>query len=225
LEDLQEVIDLGDGVGGGQLDAEAGLLTGDDRVRGERHVDAAVEWVAADRVEIGCVRQGQLDQWQARGVGGGDAQLVQVVEQRPSPLPEHGPQLVAPPLVDLQAGQGGHRDRAGVDIGRHHGLEVPLELGRAGHEGQQRRVGLGKAGGEHDLVVALAEPADDGVAAPPVGGGVIAVALTHDPEAVGVVQPGAAPSPGLQLPLELLQHRVGPRQIPLASWERTMWAV
>src|SRR5918993_5660356 len=48
LEDEEEVVDLLGGVGGGQLDAEAGLLAGDRRVGGEGDVDAAVEQVAAD---------------------------------------------------------------------------------------------------------------------------------------------------------------------------------
>ena len=187
----QEVVDLLGGVGGGQLDAEAGLLAGDHRVGGEGHVDAAVEQLAADRVQVGRVGHGQLDQGEAGGVGGGDAELVQVLEHGPGPLPQAGPELVAPALVDLEAGQGGgqrgHRDRAGVHIGRHRRLEVPLELGRAGHEGQQRRVGLGEAGREHDVVVLLAGPAHDRVAAAPVGGRVVAVALAGDPEAVGVV--------------------------------------
>jgi hypothetical protein len=59
-----------------------------------------------------------------------------------------------PGLVDLEAdehaGQRGHRGRARVQVRGRGDLEQPLELGRAGHEGQQRRVGLGEAGGEHE---------------------------------------------------------------------------
>jgi hypothetical protein len=42
------VVDLLGGVGRGQLDPEANLLAGDDRVGSEGHVDTAVEQVAAD---------------------------------------------------------------------------------------------------------------------------------------------------------------------------------
>jgi hypothetical protein len=92
-------------------------------------------------------------------VGGGHPELVQVVEHGPGPLVELGPELVAPALVDVEPqqrrGQGGHRDRAAVHVGRHHHLEELLEPGRDGHERQQRRVGLGEAGGEHDVLVAF----------------------------------------------------------------------
>jgi hypothetical protein len=62
LEDEEEVVDLLGGVGGGQLDAEAGLLARHHRVGGEGDVDAAVEQVAADAVQVGRVGDGQLDQ-------------------------------------------------------------------------------------------------------------------------------------------------------------------
>src|SRR5215218_32515 len=75
LEDGQQVVDLVGGVGRGQLDAEAGLLAGDHRVRGQGHVDAPVEQVPADRVQVGGVGQGQLDQGEAGDIAGGHPSL------------------------------------------------------------------------------------------------------------------------------------------------------
>ena len=72
-------------------------------------------------------------------------------------------QLVAAALVDVEAGEHGRergdRRGAGVEVGRRGDLEQVLQLGRAGDEGQQRRVGLREAADQHEVVVALAEVA------------------------------------------------------------------
>jgi hypothetical protein len=57
LEDVQQMVDLLGGVGGGQLDADAGFLAGDHRVGGEGHVDAAA--VGVVHVQQGVVLAGQ----------------------------------------------------------------------------------------------------------------------------------------------------------------------
>jgi hypothetical protein len=72
--------------------------------------------VPADRVQVGGVSQGQLDQGEAGDIAGGHPELVQVVEQQPGPVVELGSQVVPAAPVDLQAQQGrgqrGHRHRA-----------------------------------------------------------------------------------------------------------------
>ena len=98
---------------------------------------------------------------------------------------------VAAALVDVEAdqhaGQRGDRRRARVEVGRGGHLEQVLDLGRAGDEGEQRRVGLGEAADEHDVVVGLVAVADDAVAARAVHGRLVRAALADDAEAVGVV--------------------------------------
>jgi hypothetical protein len=46
--------------------------------------------VPADRVQVGGVSQGQLDQGEAGDLAGGHPELVQVVEQQPGPVVELG---------------------------------------------------------------------------------------------------------------------------------------
>ena len=102
-----------------------------------------------------------------------------------------GAQRVAARLVDVEAGQHGgqrrDRRRARVQVRRRGDLEQLLDLGRAGDEGQQRRVGLGEAADQHEVVVALAGVADDAVAAHPVRRGLPEMLLADHAEAVGVV--------------------------------------
>ena len=120
-----------------------------------------------------------------------DAQAGQAVEHALGALAQRAAQLVAAGLVDVEArehgGQRGDRRGAGVEVGRRGDLEQVLDVGRAGDEGQQRRVGLREAADEHDVVVALVAVADDAVAAAAVDAGLVRAALADDAEAVGVV--------------------------------------
>ena len=50
-EHRAQMVDLGVGVGRGELDPEADLVLGHQRVGGHRHVDAAVEQHVADLVD------------------------------------------------------------------------------------------------------------------------------------------------------------------------------
>ena len=81
----------------------------------------------------------------------------------------------------------GNRRRAGVEIRRRGRLEQPLHLGRARDEGGERRVGLREPGDEHDVLVALAEVADDAVPPRAVRRRLVVAALADHAEAVRVV--------------------------------------
>ena len=99
--------------------------------------------------------------------------------------------VVAAALVDVEAGEDaaerGDRRRARVQVGRSGHLEQVLDLGGAGDEREQRRVGLGEAADEHDVVVGLVAVADDAVAARAVVARLVRGALADDAEPVGVV--------------------------------------
>ena len=98
---------------------------------------------------------------------------------------------VAARLVDVEAGQHRrercNRRRAGVQVRRRGDLEQVLYVGRAGDEGEQRRVRLREAADEHQVVVGLAEVAHDAVAARAVRAGLVRRAFADHAEAVRVV--------------------------------------
>ena len=125
-----------------------------------------------------------------------DVELAQRLKHTRGVAVEDAAQLIAAALVDVEASQDG-RQRGdgrgpGVEVGRRGDLQQVLDLGRAGDEGQQRGVGLGEAGNQHDVVVALTEVAHDAVAPAPVRAGLLARALADHAEAVGVVDDTAA---------------------------------
>src|SRR5437762_461764 len=60
LEGSDQAVDLVGGVGSGQLDAESDLVLGNQRVGGERDVDAALEEQAADLSDALVVAQRDL---------------------------------------------------------------------------------------------------------------------------------------------------------------------
>ena len=80
LDRRDQTVDLVVGVGSGQLDPEADLVLGDERVCGERDVDAALEQEAADVVDAVVVAQRDLDDRQARAVRRLDVEPVERVE-------------------------------------------------------------------------------------------------------------------------------------------------
>ena len=100
------------------------------------------------------------------------------------------PQVVAFGVVDPEAGEHrrerSRRGRARVQVRRGCDLQVVLQPRGKRQEGEKRRVRLGEAGHEHDVVVALAEVTDDAVAAMSVGR-CRRGRLTDDAEAVGVI--------------------------------------
>ena len=81
-EHRAEVLDLVVGVRGGHLDPEPDLVLGDEGVRGERHVDAAVEEVAADGVDVLVAGERHLDHRVAGLVRRVDVELVEAVAGR-----------------------------------------------------------------------------------------------------------------------------------------------
>ena len=120
-----------------------------------------------------------------------DAEPVQAVEHARRCAVEHPAQLVAAALVDVEADEHarerGDRRGPGVQVGRGGDLEQVLDLGGAGDEREQRRVGLGEPRHEHDVVVGLVAMADHAVAGRAVVARLVRAALTDHAEAVGVV--------------------------------------
>ena len=88
-EHLAQQLDLVVWVRRGDLDTEARLILRDQGVGRHRHVDAAVEQVAADDVDVVVVRQGDLDEREPGLVGCVDVELVQ-------PLYVRAPDAVEP---------------------------------------------------------------------------------------------------------------------------------
>ena len=172
LERGEQRVDLLVGVGGGQLHAEADLVLRDQRVGGERDVDAALEEEAADRVDLLVVAQRDLDDRQPGAVGRVDVQALEAVERlrvrRSSSSRSASPRCSLTFEAGEHGRQRGDRRRAGVEVRRGRDLQQVLDLGRAGDEGQQRAVGLGEAADEDQVVVGLAEVPDDRVALRPV---------------------------------------------------------
>src|SRR3990170_5367837 len=76
-EHAAERVDLLVVVGGRDLDPEADLVLRDEWVRGHGDVDPAVEEVAAHRVDVPVVGEGDLDQRVARTVRRVDAESMQ----------------------------------------------------------------------------------------------------------------------------------------------------
>ena len=75
-EDLAQPVDLLVGVRGGDLDAEADLVLRHERIGRHRDVDPAGEEVAADRVDVLVIREGDLDERVAGLVRRVDVELV-----------------------------------------------------------------------------------------------------------------------------------------------------
>ena len=170
LERRDQRVDFGVGVRRRQLDAEADLIAGHQRVGGERHIHAAVEQQLPDLADARVVAQRDLDDRQARAVGRGGyaAASRQSSTRRVCPWIDLA-QLLAAALVDVEAGERGRQrgDRGGprVQVRRRCHLQQLLGLGRARDERQQRRVGLGEAADEDQVLVALLAVAHDAVAA------------------------------------------------------------
>src|SRR3954466_9452927 len=82
---------------------------------------------------------------------------------------------------------GGAGGGARGQVRRGRDLQQVLDLGRAGDERQQRRVGLREAADEHDVVVGLARVAHDAVAARSEGARLVRGALADDAEPVRIV--------------------------------------
>ena len=120
-----------------------------------------------------------------------DAESVEAVEHRCGLPPEVGAERVAAPLVDVEPGEHGRerrdRRRAGVEVRRRRDLQQVLQLGRAGDERRSDEYAFEKPADEHDVVVGLAEVADDAVAAHAVRARLVAAALADHAEAVRVV--------------------------------------
>jgi hypothetical protein len=142
LEHVQQVVDLLEGVGRGELDPEADLRARHHRVGGHGDVDPPVEQVPSDGVHVRRVGQGQLGQRHAGGVGGGDAELVQVVEDGPGAVPELDAEVVATTPVGLKAEQG--QAPSGPSPRRHR----RPRRGHRGHGGMQCRGAAAER--EHD---------------------------------------------------------------------------
>src|SRR5437764_11955363 len=60
-ERLEQLLDLGVGVGRGDLDPEPDLVARNERIRGQGHVDSVVEEEAADGVDVAVTGQRDLD--------------------------------------------------------------------------------------------------------------------------------------------------------------------
>jgi hypothetical protein len=95
--------------------------------------------------------------------------------------------LTSKPASTVASEATGDGRRARVQVRRRGDLEQLLDVGRAGDERQQRRVRLGEAADQHDVVVRLAGVADDAVAARAVRRRLVGRALADDAEAVRVV--------------------------------------
>ena len=91
---------------------------------------------------------------------------------RSSPTVADG-KIVTLGVVDAKAGENRRERRrwrrSRVEIGRGSDLQVVLHPSGKRQEGEQRRVRLGKAGHQHDVVVAFIEVSDNAVASPSVG--------------------------------------------------------
>src|SRR5262245_18764326 len=79
-EHCAEVLDLLVGVRRSHLDAESDLVLRHERVRGERHVDAAVEQVPANGVDVVVARERHLDHRVAGAVRRADVELGETLE-------------------------------------------------------------------------------------------------------------------------------------------------
>ena len=119
---------------------------------------------------------GQLDDREPRMVEGDEPQLVDPVEHAATVSRQLGPQVVPLDLVHAETGQdgrqGGRWRRAGVEVGGGRHLEVVLERRGERDEREQRRVRLGEAGDQDQVLVGLVEVPDHAVAASAVGEGV-----------------------------------------------------
>src|SRR6202035_1350483 len=150
LEDSVQVIDLLVGVRGGQLEAEADLVMRNERVGCHRRVDATVEKKVANLVDRVGVRQWYLNDGQARGVRGRNAQASHLRQDAVRQAVQLAADAVSAPFVDAQpferGGKRGDRRGARVQVWRRGGLEDLLDSRGTGDEGQERGVGLGEAG-------------------------------------------------------------------------------
>src|SRR6185437_11313633 len=84
-------------------------------------------------------------------------------------------------------GQRCGRGWARIQVRRGRDLEVVLQPGREGQKRHKRRVRLGEAADQDNVVVRFTGVPDDGVAARAVGRGLVRGALADDPEAVRLV--------------------------------------
>src|SRR2546421_497353 len=191
VEHANKLVDLGVGVRCGHLDPEADVGAGDERIRGQGDVDPAREQEPPNVVDVVGIGQGNLDDRESRIVRRGDATLVERLEDPARLAGEIGPDGVPSSLVHLQTGQDrgerGNRRGSRVQVRRRGHLQEVLDRGRAGDEGQERRVRLGASGDQHDVVVALTGEPHDAVALAAVGAGLIRRPLTDDAEPVGIV--------------------------------------
>src|SRR5205085_5166090 len=130
-----ELLDLLPGVAGADLEPEARLPLRDERWDRHRHVDAVMEEVCADRVDLLGVGERNLDDRIAGDVRRRDAQLTQA-RQDAIRHPVHGQtQLVAALRVQPQAldhgGERGDRRLARRETWLRGGLQYLLERRRA----------------------------------------------------------------------------------------------
>src|SRR5438034_3494161 len=139
---LAEEIDLLVTIGCRDLDPEPDLVFRDQGIGCHRHVDAPVEQVSADDVDVLVARQGDLDQGIPGSVRGVDVELTQPVQHPLRPLEDLVPDQVAPLLVDRQSGQrGGQRSRwrrSGEEVGGSGDLQDVLQPCREREEGEER---------------------------------------------------------------------------------------
>jgi hypothetical protein len=103
-EHLAEELDLIVGVRGGELDAEAHLALGHERVCRHRHVDPAVEQEATHHVDVLVVRERDLDEREPRSVGRVDVELVQAIHDLPGLAVDLVPIEIAANVVHAQTG-------------------------------------------------------------------------------------------------------------------------
>ena len=157
-----------------------------------RHVDAAVEEEATDRVDVLVAGERYLDHRVARLVRRVDAELVEAAENAggscgASRCAARSPRLSLTSQPDERRRQRRDRGGAGVQVRRRGDLQDVLEARRQREEREQRAVRLAEAGDEDHVVVALAVMPDDPVATGAPVAQLERIPLTDDAEAVRVV--------------------------------------
>ena len=149
LEAGDRAVDLRVRVRRGDLEAEADLVLGHEREGRERHVDAAAVEELADGRDAVWSRSGTSMIGKPERFGVATPRRSRQSRMRFVMPCRSGAERVAAALVDVEAGEDGRergdRRRARVEVRRGRDLEQVLDVGRAGDEGQQRRVGLREA--------------------------------------------------------------------------------